>query len=367
MLPEVRQGMRIRQTERRAVQVKKHSFLQMVKSLALPPFLLISGCMGEGVGILVYDLAENRPLSFIPEETLRCQSLLIQRSANGETFFTFDEYGKHLSKYGRRRDGKSYIAERGINGDVVAQWETAIPPPYEPMVEMALSPDREKTAFLGRRKADIREFLITTKEGVLLKKLTEGVEGFGGLTKGIHWLSDETVITYARQREGRAYHRIIRYDLKADEVKAIDYSFAFVCLNRMLPSPDSRHVLLIRGSDNDADILDPWAMTLVGEVRVVPKSVEKKSTSIDFAWLNNDEFLVWDGYSNRIIRYNISTGQSTLVEAEFPAKKYRICTFVGGHFILGSQSKGDFSKWSYNVKTKELRRIAKYAVGCIYR
>jgi len=349
------------------MQVKKYSFLKMVKSLVLLPFFFVAGCMGEGSGILVYDLAEGRVASFIPQNNQERKVLLIQRGANGETFFTFDEHGKYLSKYSWRKDGKSYIAERGINGDIVAKWETAIPPPYEPMVTMALSPDREKMAFLDINK-DIKEIQITTKDGVLLKKLTEGVEVFGGLTKGIYWLSDETVITYSSQREGRAYHQIIRYDLKTDEVKTIDYSFALLCLttHRMLPSPDNRYVLLLRESDNDVDILDPWAMTLVGEVQVVPGLRKGESTSTNFAWLNNNEFLVWDEYSNRIIRYNISTRQSTLVKVEFPAKKYRITAFVGDHFILSSRNKRDFSKWSYNVKTKELRRITKYAVGCIY-
>ena len=329
--------------------------------------------MSKEVGILVYDLAESRVVSFIPQENQERQSLLVQRSANGETFFTFDKHGKYLAKYGRPRDGETYITERNIKGDIISKWETTIPKPYYPMSGMALSPNQEKVAFIIRTertatyksscKARIPEARITTKDGTLLKILTERPNGLSTLNKGIHWLSDETIITSSHLWKDRS-DQIVRYDLKTDEETNIDYSFGWaLTTSYLLPSPDNRHILLLRKSDNHVDVLDPWTMTIVDEIQIVvePKGIFR---NIDTAWLNNDEFLAWDEYSNRIIRHNISTRESTLVKAEFPTPKYKIKTFVGDYFIL--RKDGDCGKWSYNVKTKELRKIAKYAVGCVY-
>ena len=355
--------------------MKNHSFLQALKSLALLPFILLTGCMSEGVGILVYDLAESRVVSFIPQENQERQSLLIQRGANGDTFFTFDENGKRLSQKGRWRDGKPCIAERDIKGDIVAQWETAIPPPYYPMTSMALSPGKEKVAYIigsvrpapylvkfsGDFRQSLNEARITTKDGSLLKILNERPNGISTLNKGIHWLSDETVITSSHLWKDRS-DQIVKYDLKTDEETNIDYSFGWaLTTNYLLPSPDNRYVLLLRKSENYIDVLDPWMMTIVDEIQVIKGT---GIANIGSTWLNNDEFLTWDKHSSLIIRYNISTRQLMPVKAEFPTEKYKISTFMGNHFIL--RKDGDYGKWSYNVKTKELRKITSYAVGCIY-
>lgn len=346
------------------MRMRNHSFLQMCKCLALLPFLLSSGCvMDKGVGILVYDLADNHAVSFVPQNYPERQScLLIQRGAKGDTFFTFD----------KGSDGKSFISERGINGDIVSKWETTIPEPYYPMQTMALSPNLEKVAFLIRPErattyksshlAPVPGVRITMLDGTLLKTLDERPKGLIGLNKRIHWLSDETIITSSHLWENRS-DQIIRYDLKADKETTKDYFFARSITSALvLPSPDNQHVLLLRKSDNHVDILDPWTMTLVGEVQIAPEP--KGIKSIDAAWLDSNEFLAWDSYSSQIIQYNISTRQSKLVKPEFPSKKYKICTFVGNHFIL--RRDGDCSMWSYNVKTGKLSKISRYAVGCVY-
>ncbi|MCL1919994.1 MAG: hypothetical protein FWG50_02785 [Kiritimatiellaeota bacterium] len=329
--------------------------------------------MDDGGGVLVYDLADNRAVALVQRETPERQALLIQRGAGGETFFTFDEHGKHFRRYSRQRDGKSYISERDTNRVVIAKWETAIPPPTDPMKMMALSPDGEKAAFLIRSERPapylcefnsekIEEARITTKAGTLLKVLEERPNNASsGIMKSIHWLSDETVITSSHHWKDRS-DQVVIYDLKADAEKTMGYPFGRTgTTSHILPSPDNRHVLLLRGSKNHVDILDPWAMALVGEVQV-PETV-RQFASIGTAWLDNDEFIAWDAYSSRIIRHSITTGQTTLIEPRFPASKYSISTFVNNHFIL--RKDGSCGKWSYNVKTGKLHRITKYAVGCI--
>ena len=328
--------------------------------------------LDEGVGTLVYDLKENRVLSFVPQKNSERQSLLIQRGADGETFFTFDT----------QSDGMSYIVERDAKGDIVSKWETEIPKPHYPMLAMTLSPDQKNVAFITQAtppSADISEepwrtkfhvsppdtedvVRIATKKGCLLKTLNEKPKGVGGLNKGIYWLSNETIITTSHLWRDRS-DQIIRYDLITEEEKTVDYSFGWALTsNYLLPSPDNRHVLLLRKSKSHVDILDPWTMTLVDEVQVT--ETVRRYANIRSAWINNEEFLSWDSYSNKIIRYNISTRKSTLVKPGFPSSKYEISTFSGDYFILRNDKSS--GKWSYNSKTGALKKIASYAAGCIY-
>jgi len=343
----------------------KTRFYHMCQCMLVLFFL--SGCVGFERGILVYDLANNRVVSFIGQCDDPGDIWFIQCNTNGNTFLTFDmKLEENASRSVTRKSTKreTYISERNIKGEVVSRRGTSMFPPHVPLWEMAVSPNGEHVAVVEtterrespRTSLPIQEIKIMTSDGTLLKIVAETEGGFNGKTPQLFWLSDDVIITRSVFYREKITKTLIKYDLKADEATRLDYSFAIFGYP-FLPSPNGRYVLLNRSGGDYVDVLDSETMTIVYEAPF--------SLSCNFTWLSNEDFLVWTHYEDdiRIIRYNLPTKQVAPVQVGFSGKKYGISTFVGDHFILYRLS--DCSQWSYNVKTGLMHKIVNKNVGTV--
>ena len=338
-----------------------------LKRIAASVFLLaVTGCVE--CGTLVYDLSQNRAAGFIPEG-YRHESLLVQRGANGDTFIMMDIRDSYT------KNPTVFFSERDIKGRVVSKWKAMVPPNDYPLADVALSPNLERVAFPEKstvlvpppRPPFVRyvpeyynEIRITAKDGTPIKTLVEKVTGFGS-SQGIYWLSDDVVMTYSSDPDNREHDRIIKYDFKTDEEKTFHFPFGSCSMYYdILPSPDNRHVLLLRDPGEYVGVLDAEAMELLCEVRIT----QNRRGPVGFAWANNDAFLAWDQETSKVIRYDLTARQRTPVEVGFPVQKYQIRMFAGKHFILSHT--GNWSTWSYNIETGYMRKIANRANGSVY-